>query len=127
MAAQTQQLQALQQGLQDALAAAEARAAANAAAAATAAAVEQRSCEQAAALAESRRITERLSGEVQRLMAVGNDDRAAVHAAERRLAAQAQVTLVVGEQCRRGVGEGQERGRRGVGEQRVRVWELSSA
>ena len=96
LAAQTQQLQALQQaqqGLKDALAAAEARAAANATAAEAAAAAEEASCKQAAALAEARRTAARLSGEVQRLMAVGNEDRAAVHAAERQVAAQAQVTL----------------------------------
>jgi hypothetical protein len=89
--------------LKDTLAGAEARAAANAAAADAMAAAEAQSCQQAAALVESRRTIERLSGEVQRLMAVGNEDRAAVHAAERRLAAQAQVTLVARGQGRRGV------------------------
>lgn len=94
LAEQTRQLQELQRAhrnLQDALATAEAAAAADRAQLAAAAASQEQHAAQAAVLSEARSKAARLSGEVERLIALGNEDRAALNAAERTLAAQAQV------------------------------------
>lgn len=94
LAEQAQQLQDSQQAqqrLRDSLAVAEAAAAADSAQLAAAAEEQKQHTAQIAASSAVRNKAARLSGEVERLTALGNEDRAALNAAERKLAAQAQV------------------------------------